>query len=93
MDKRTKAQRRKIDAQVGANLRALRLEAGLTQEVLAGKIGVTFQQLQKYESGANRIAASTLYAGDRTRRQIWQCRGEYPRGKREPRPFAQISRS
>ena len=50
-----------IDAHVGARLRFLRKERGLSQTALAARIGVTFQQLQKYESGKNRLSASRLY--------------------------------
>jgi transcriptional regulator with XRE-family HTH domain len=48
------------DLEIGARLRALRMGAGLSQAQLAARVGVTFQQLQKYERGANRIAASRL---------------------------------
>ena len=49
-----------VDRYVGARAAALRLEAGLTQSQVGQAIGVTFQQLQKYESGANRFSASRL---------------------------------
>ena len=49
-----------IDIHVGAQLKALRATARLTQAELAGALGVTFQQVQKYEKGVNRMAASTL---------------------------------
>ena len=49
-----------IDKLVGANVRASRLLAGLSQEKLGAALGVSFQQVQKYESGANRISASRL---------------------------------
>lgn len=49
-----------LDKVIGRRLTAARLARGLTQSVLARTIGVTFQQVQKYESGANRIAVSTL---------------------------------
>src|SRR5439155_7015681 len=45
------------DVAIGQKLRALRLDKGLSQGALAGEIGVTFQQLQKYEKGANRVSA------------------------------------
>lgn len=45
---------------VGIQVRWRRLELGLSQERLARAIGVTFQQVQKYERGTNRMAASTL---------------------------------
>jgi len=48
------------DVAIGQKLRALRLDRGLSQGALAGEIGVTFQQLQKYEKGANRVSAGRL---------------------------------
>jgi transcriptional regulator with XRE-family HTH domain len=48
------------DRHIGARIRALRLETGTSQEALASAIGVSFQQVQKYEKGVNRVAASTL---------------------------------
>ena len=50
-----------IDFQVGARLRGRRKQLGMTQSNLAEALGVTFQQVQKYERGANRVSASTLY--------------------------------
>jgi DNA-binding transcriptional regulator YiaG len=50
-----------IDAQVGRKIRALRGERNFSQAALAERVGVTFQQIQKYESGANRVGASKLY--------------------------------
>ncbi len=49
-----------IDVAVGANLRRIRSLRQMTQEALAAQIGVTFQQVQKYEKGTNRISASKL---------------------------------
>ena len=49
-----------IDASVGARVRARRLEIEMTQQGLGGTLGITFQQIQKYEKGANRIGASRL---------------------------------
>lgn len=51
---------RSFDVEVGRNIRTARREAGLTQAMLASKAGVSFQQLQKYETGANRVAASRM---------------------------------
>src|SRR5437870_4525439 len=48
------------DEEVGRRLRARRLERELSQTQLGEQIGVTFQQLQKYETGANRISAGRL---------------------------------
>lgn len=50
-----------IDVRLGQKVRARRMEAGLSQEKLAELLGVTFQQVQKYEKGINRIAASRLF--------------------------------
>src|ERR671927_1682591 len=50
-----------IDVRVGARLRLRRNMLGLSQEKLGEMIGLTFQQVQKYERGANRIGASRLH--------------------------------
>lgn len=50
-----------VDGYVGTRLRQLRALAGMSQEKLAGSLGITFQQIQKYERGSNRIGASRLY--------------------------------
>jgi len=50
-----------IDRRLGQRVRTRRLEIGMSQEKLAEKLGVTFQQVQKYEKGVNRIAASRLH--------------------------------
>ncbi|MFP3547242.1 helix-turn-helix transcriptional regulator [Rhizobium sp. SIMBA_035] len=49
-----------MDALIGMRLRVARLSAGLSQTAVADHLGITFQQVQKYERGANRIAATTL---------------------------------
>jgi transcriptional regulator with XRE-family HTH domain len=49
-----------VDRQVAANIRRSRLERGVSQEKLAAALGVTFQQLQKYESAKNRITIGRL---------------------------------
>jgi len=49
-----------IDVQVGARVRTRRLLIGMNQETLANALGLTFQQVQKYEGGANRVSASRL---------------------------------
>src|SRR5256885_14958829 len=48
------------DVAIGQKLRALRLDRGMSQSDLSNLIGVTFQQLQKYEKGANRVSAGRL---------------------------------
>jgi transcriptional regulator with XRE-family HTH domain len=50
-----------VDRKLGQRVRARRLEIGMSQERLAELLGVTFQQVQKYEKGVNRIAASRLF--------------------------------
>lgn len=50
-----------IDAHVGGRVRLRRMLLGMSQERLAEKLGLTFQQVQKYEKGINRIGASRLY--------------------------------
>lgn len=49
-----------IDIIIGRNIRTVRTWLGLTQTRLADMLGVTFQQVQKYENGSNRVSASTL---------------------------------
>jgi transcriptional regulator with XRE-family HTH domain len=49
------------DIEVARRMRAARLEKGLTQEKLGSALGLTFQQVQKYENGTNRIAAGRLH--------------------------------
>lgn len=50
-----------IDLHVGARIRQRRKTLGMSQEMLADGIGLTFQQVQKYERGSNRVSASKLY--------------------------------
>lgn len=50
-----------VDQHVGEQLRARRVELGMSQTVVANKLGLTFQQVQKYERGYNRVSASRLY--------------------------------
>ena len=50
-----------IDVEVGARIRQRRKLLGLSQAALADQIGVTFQQVQKYEKGANRVGSSRLH--------------------------------
>ncbi|HEY8573500.1 helix-turn-helix domain-containing protein [Phenylobacterium sp.] len=49
-----------IELAIGARMRTRRRQLGLSQSALAEELGVSFQQVQKYERGANRVAASTL---------------------------------
>ena len=50
-----------IDVHVGSRLKLRRLMLGMSQEQLGAKLGLTFQQVQKYERGTNRIGASRLW--------------------------------
>ena len=50
-----------VDVHVGSRLRLRRTLLGISQEKLGDAVGLTFQQIQKYERGANRIGASRLY--------------------------------
>jgi transcriptional regulator with XRE-family HTH domain len=49
-----------IDAVVGRTIRALRLSKGISQGALGRRLGVSFQQVQKYENGTNRVGAGRL---------------------------------
>jgi transcriptional regulator with XRE-family HTH domain len=51
-----------IDVHVGSRIRFRRNMLGLSQEKLGESLGITFQQIQKYEKGANRVGASRLQA-------------------------------
>ena len=50
-----------VDLHVGKKIRYSRRIVGMTQEDLAKEVGVKFQQIQKYETGANRVSASRLW--------------------------------
>ncbi len=50
-----------IDVHVGSRVRLRRMLIGMSQEKLGSEMGLTFQQIQKYEKGTNRIGASRLY--------------------------------
>ncbi|HEX8233754.1 MAG TPA: helix-turn-helix transcriptional regulator [Caulobacteraceae bacterium] len=50
-----------VDAHVGSRIRMRRKMQGISQEKLADALGLTFQQVQKYERGSNRVSASKLY--------------------------------
>ncbi len=50
-----------INTELGKRVKAMRVLHGFTQAQLSKQIGITFQQLQKYESGANRICVSRLF--------------------------------
>jgi len=60
--KRNPREANQIDAHVGSRVRLRRQLLKMSQEKLGDELGVTFQQVQKYERGANRIGASRLYS-------------------------------
>jgi transcriptional regulator with XRE-family HTH domain len=62
MERKEQGRYAALELSIGARLRARRRQLGLSQTDLAEKLGVSFQQVQKYERGSNRIAASTLAA-------------------------------
>ena len=49
-----------LDKAIGARMRMYRLQRKLSQEAIADELGVTFQQIQKYEKGTNRVSGSRL---------------------------------
>ena len=51
----------KVDVHVGQRIRQRRWLTGMTQQRLAELVGIKFQQIQKYETGANRVSASRLW--------------------------------
>ena len=57
----TKKNPNPIDVHVGNRVRMRRMLVGMSQEKLGDALGLTFQQVQKYEKGANRVSASRLY--------------------------------
>lgn len=57
---KAKAKPTEADKRIGAMVRSKRILIGMTQAVLAEKLGITFQQVQKYEKGLNRISAGRL---------------------------------
>jgi len=58
--KSTRRRPNSADIQIGESIRAHRLIVGMTQGDLARRLGVSFQQIQKYEKGANRVGAGRL---------------------------------
>jgi transcriptional regulator with XRE-family HTH domain len=60
-DKPTVGRPRPVDVHVGSRVRLRRTMLGMSQEKLGAAIGLTFQQVQKYERGTNRIGASRLF--------------------------------
>jgi transcriptional regulator with XRE-family HTH domain len=62
MDRNAQGRYAALETSIGARIRARRRQLGFSQTDLAERLGVSFQQVQKYERGANRVAASTLVA-------------------------------
>jgi transcriptional regulator with XRE-family HTH domain len=60
MDIKDHGRTAQLELAIGARMRTRRRQLGLSQSDLAERLGVSFQQVQKYERGANRVAASTL---------------------------------
>ncbi|MDR1982388.1 MAG: helix-turn-helix domain-containing protein [Holosporaceae bacterium] len=58
---KTIALRNDLDSHIGSRVKFRRTSLGISQEKLGSYLGITFQQIQKYEKGINRISASTLY--------------------------------
>jgi transcriptional regulator with XRE-family HTH domain len=56
----TKSRLTDADREMGRRLRLMRIERGLSQTNLGDRVGITFQQIQKYENGSNRISAARL---------------------------------
>ena len=59
--KQSRAQANAVDTHVGQRIRDKRNERGMSQTEVANALGVTFQQVQKYERGTNRVGASRLF--------------------------------
>ena len=62
MERNEQGRHAALELSIGARMRARRRQLGLSQSELAERLGVSFQQVQKYERGSNRVAASTLVA-------------------------------
>lgn len=65
MDPKDPGRTAQLELAIGARMRTRRRQRGLSQSELAEQLGVSFQQVQKYERGANRVAASTLLTAAR----------------------------
>ena len=87
-----------IDSEIGSRVRMRRMSIGMSQEKLGDMLGLTFQQVQKYEKGTNRISVSRLlrYRQDPRRRHRFLLRGidgaaKPIRGLRRRRPSPPMS--
>jgi transcriptional regulator with XRE-family HTH domain len=66
-----------VDKAVGLRIRARRMAVGVTQEKLADALGVTFQQVQKYEKGTNRVAPSRMVKiAEKLNAPVWSFYGD-----------------
>lgn len=73
-----------FDVALGARLRAQRMLSGISQKRFATELGVSFQQLQKYESGENRMSASKVYLAAATLKvSVGILMGEPPRAQED----------
>src|SRR5829696_2008438 len=78
----------KVDVEVGQRIKVLRNDAGISQTALAEELGATFQQVQKYEKGVNRVGAGRLEDCRRARcsgDQVARTRRGTPRHKQRAR--------
>lgn len=83
-----------IDREIGARLKLLRELAGLTQSALGSGIGVTFQQIQKYEKGSNRISCAALLKIAEILKRPYQdfLEGLSPSAGNDPSPIIDLVR-
>ena len=81
-----------IDVEVGIRIRTRRKLLGISQTQLAQSLGLTFQQVQKYERGANRVSASTLVRIARTlETTVASLVGEHEGGARDTDLFQHLT--
>jgi transcriptional regulator with XRE-family HTH domain len=81
-----------IDVEVGIRIRTRRKLLGISQTQLAQSLGLTFQQVQKYERGANRVSASTLVRIARTlETSVASLVGEHEGGSRDTDLFQHLT--
>jgi transcriptional regulator with XRE-family HTH domain len=81
-----------IDVEVGIRIRTRRKLLGISQTQLAQSLGLTFQQVQKYERGANRVSASTLVRIARTlETTVASLVGEHEDGSRDVDMFQHLT--
>ena len=76
-----------LDAQIGLRMRAIRVDQGIGQNPLAKRLGLTFQQVQKYERGVNRLSLSRAVEVARTlKTSVNQLIGAPMAAARSPSP-------